>query len=55
MSFDGPGPEHMPSRIQRDHEHGREWETCLDCGAQWDADSGEQVSDGDGWCLDNAE
>lgn len=48
--MNGPGPEHK--RLQEDREHGTNWETCLDCGAQWDADSGEQVTDGDESCLE---
>lgn len=39
------------ARLQRDREHGEQWLTCLDCGAQWhDDDALEQVSDGDGSC-----
>lgn len=52
MAHDGPGPEH--ANVNDVQEHGRDWEVCDDCGAQWNAD-GEQVSVGDGWCLDNAE
>lgn len=45
----GPGPEHK--RLEVAHEHGQDWETCLTCGAQWTID-GEEVSEGDGYCLD---
>jgi hypothetical protein len=43
------------ARIQADIEHGEQWLTCLDCGAQWrDCEPLEQVSDGDGYCDDKA-
>jgi hypothetical protein len=51
VSGPGPGPEH--ESLQDVREHGRDWEVCNDCGAQWDAD-GEQVTDGDGFCADAA-
>lgn len=39
------------TRLQRDTEHGQEWLTCLDCGAQWsDTEPLEQVTQGDGSC-----
>lgn len=47
----GPGPEHTGLADVRDH--GRAWEVCNDCGAQWD-DQGEQVSEGDGSCFELA-
>lgn len=47
----GPGPEHTGLADVRDH--GRDWEVCNDCGAQWD-DQGEQVSEGDGSCFELA-
>ena len=51
----GPGPEHDRNELQHDTEHGEQWITCKTCGAQWNKATGEQVSDGDGWCLENAE
>ena len=43
------------TRLQTDSEHGQQWLTCLDCGAQWhDSDPPEQVSDGDGSCDEQA-
>lgn len=43
------------ARIQADTEHGEQWLTCLDCGAQWaNREPLEQVSDGDGYCDDKA-
>jgi hypothetical protein len=44
-------------RLQEDHEHDRDWMTCLDCGAQWAAHSSgyEQVTEGDDYCLENTE
>jgi hypothetical protein len=37
-------------------EHGREWAVCPKCGAQWSLDGGdaEQVSEGDGFCEEEA-
>lgn len=41
-------------------EHGQDWLTCLDCGAQWsivDSNFGEdyeQVTEGDGYCEESA-
>ena len=43
-----PGLEHK--RMEQVTEHGTLWDVCLDCGGQWEQD--EQVSEGDGWCLD---
>jgi hypothetical protein len=47
----GPGGEHK--RLEDVEEHERTWEVCLDCGGQW-TDDGEQVTEGDGYCLDEA-
>jgi len=49
--MNGPGPEH--ARVAEVFEHGRLWEVCLDCGGQW-SDEGGQITEGDGWCLDEA-
>ena len=51
---------------QVDYEHGQHWITCRPCGAQWsvvDAEGGpaidgfdfEEVSDGDGSCLEESD
>jgi hypothetical protein len=48
---EGPGPEH--ARLEDVEEHGRLWQVCGDCSGQWDA-QGEQVTEGDGSCLDLA-
>lgn len=50
-AMSGPGPEH--EAINEVQEHGRTWEVCNDCGAQWD-DDGEEVTQGDGTCLEFA-
>ena len=42
-------------RIEQCAEHGTHWVTCLDCGAQWhDTDPPEMVSEGDGFCDEQA-
>lgn len=51
--LEGPGPEH--ASLNPDvYEHGRRWEVCNDCGGQWTY-AGEQVTEGDGSCLERAE
>jgi hypothetical protein len=46
---------HPQNRVEYVFEHDIEWGTCLECGAQWDAESGEEVTHGDDWCLENAD
>ena len=44
-------------RLASCEEHGQTWVTCLDCGRQWGINGSfaEVVTDGDGYCDDEAE
>jgi len=63
-SFHTDHPEHEDALVV--HEHGQRWISCGPCGAQWSVNMAskdgiesypdfEQISDGDGWCLEHAE
>jgi hypothetical protein len=48
-------PQHE-GHLEASREHGSLWVTCGQCGRQWAIHGAraEQVSDGDGYCDDNA-
>ena len=50
-------PQHGRENLQAVNEHGGEWVVCNRCGRQWSVNGShaEIVTDGDGYCDDNAE